>query len=319
MIFRCTQRLLKATKLPVTTEPPEPAAPLGEWYVNLVPVPFAGRSLVLYTNPTTLVCVVAPGRALHTTLPTFRRRVPALLRRLDLPGEWIDAQLSDLSETIVARTNNRRVLGSMNDLATQIWFEAERYRSFEGIDLDRLEVKLADNPHAMLGYKDATWVLAELAGVVEPRPFPHRPSPLHAAARLPTLGFDLRVRPALGDAVLNDLFAAAWPDHVARGFATVLSRSLGWVGAYVGERLIGFVNVAWDGGAHAFLLDTTVHPDHQRRGIGTALVRQAVAAAREAGAEWIHVDYEPRLDDFYEGCGFRPSAAGLIRLTRPGA
>jgi hypothetical protein len=151
MIFRCTQRLLKGTKLPITAETPESAAALGEWYVNIVPVPFAGRSLVLYTNPTTLVCVVAPGRALHTTLPTFRNRLPALLRRLELPGEWIDAQLSDLSETIVARTNNRRVLGSMNDLATQIWFEAERYRSFEGIDLDRLEVKLADNPHGMLG------------------------------------------------------------------------------------------------------------------------------------------------------------------------
>ncbi|WP_349263051.1 GNAT family N-acetyltransferase [Longimicrobium sp.] len=127
----------------------------------------------------------------------------------------------------------------------------------------------------------------------------------------------MRVRPALGDAVLNELFAAAWPAHVARGFADVFSRSLAWVGAYASQQLIGFVNVAWDGAAHAFLLDTTVHPDHRRRGIGTALVRQAVAAAREAGAEWIHVDYEPRLEDFYEGCGFRPTAAGLIHLTRP--
>jgi GNAT superfamily N-acetyltransferase len=74
------------------------------------------------------------------------------------------------------------------------------------------------------------------------------------------------------------------------------------------------VNVAWDGGAHAFLLDTTVHPDHQRQGIATALVRRAVDLARERGAHWLHVDYEPHLDGFYRGCGFRPTAAGLIAL-----
>lgn len=317
MIFRCTQRLLKGTKLAVTPEPREPTSPLGDWHVNSVPVPFAGRSLVLYTNTATLVCVVAPGRALHTTLPTFRDRLPALLRRLELPNEWIGAQLGDLADTIVARTNNRRVLGSMNDRATQIWFEAERYRSFEGIDLDALEMGLAETPLGMLGYKDASSALAELAGVVEPRPFPHRPAARRAEVPRSTHGADLRVRPDLSDEVLNQLFSAAWPDHVARGFANVLSRSLVWIGAYAREQLIGFVNVAWDGGAHAFLLDTTVHPDHRRRGVGTALVRRAIAAAREGGVEWIHVDYEPRLDEFYRGCGFRPTAAGLIRLDRP--
>jgi GNAT superfamily N-acetyltransferase len=77
------------------------------------------------------------------------------------------------------------------------------------------------------------------------------------------------------------------------------------------------LNLAWDGGAHAFLLDTTVHPDHQRRGVGTELVRRAVTAARQGGAEWMHVDYEAHLKGFYHACGFRPSPAGLIRLARP--
>ena len=65
---------------------------------------------------------------------------------------------------------------------------------------------------------------------------------------------------------------------------------------------------------HAFLLDTTVHPAWQRRGIGRELVRQATQAARERGMEWLHVDYEPHLDAFYRGCGFTPTLAGLIRL-----
>ena len=37
-----------------------------------------------------------------------------------------------------------------------------------------------------------------------------------------------------------------------------------------------------------------------------------VTAARCA---WLHVDYEPHLDGFYRGCGFRPTAAGLAALS----
>ena len=80
--------------------------------------------------------------------------------------------------------------------------------------------------------------------------------------------------------------------------------------------LLGFVNVAWDGADHAFLIDTKTRPSHQRLGLGTAVVRRAVEEAREAGCEWLFVDFEPHLERFYlESCGFRPTAAGLIRLT----
>lgn len=92
--------------------------------------------------------------------------------------------------------------------------------------------------------------------------------------------------------------------------------SLGWVTARAeNDLLIGFVNVAWDGGDHAFLLDTKTRPTHQRRGLGTAVVRRAADEARSAGCEWLHVDFLPDLAPFYfDACGFRPTAAGLIRL-----
>jgi len=123
-----------------------------------------------------------------------------------------------------------------------------------------------------------------------------------------------RISPAAANDALNALFAAAWPDHAWSDFAPVLSRSLAYVCAYQQEGLIGFVNVAWDGGIHAFLLDTTVHPEFQRRGIGRELVLRAAQAARERGIAWLHVDYEPHLESFYRSCGFRHTEAGLIRL-----
>ncbi len=92
--------------------------------------------------------------------------------------------------------------------------------------------------------------------------------------------------------------------------------SLGWVTARSRDGgLVGFVNVAWDGGDHAFLIDTKVRPDRQRQGIGTELVRIAARHAKEAGCEWMEVDFDDGLAPFYyEACGFVPTQAGLLRL-----
>jgi GNAT superfamily N-acetyltransferase len=98
-------------------------------------------------------------------------------------------------------------------------------------------------------------------------------------------------------------------------WALVNRHSLGWVCARRAEGLVGFVNVAWDGGAHAFLLDTVVATGCRRHGIGAELVAVAVRQARAAGCHWLHVDFEDRLAEFYLGrCGFRPTAAGVIAL-----
>lgn len=120
--------------------------------------------------------------------------------------------------------------------------------------------------------------------------------------------------PALSNEVLDALFADAWPDHAPRDFAPVLARSLGWIAAFAGEALVGFVLVAWDGGQHGFVLDPTVRRDHQRRGIGSQLLREAAALARERGLTWLHVDFEPALESFYRASGFAPTAAGLLRV-----
>jgi GNAT superfamily N-acetyltransferase len=111
---------------------------------------------------------------------------------------------------------------------------------------------------------------------------------------------------------LNDLFASSWVGHEWRDFEPVLGRSLGYICACRGDELIGFVNLAWDGGIHAFVLDTTVHPNVRRRGVGRRLVKLAVEEARERRVEWVHVDFVPHLREFYEfyyGCGFRRTEA----------
>jgi GNAT superfamily N-acetyltransferase len=81
--------------------------------------------------------------------------------------------------------------------------------------------------------------------------------------------------------------------------------------------LVSFVNVAWDGGDHAFLLDTKTRGAFQRRGIAAKVVQLAARHAKAAGCEWLHVDFEDldRLGSFYfDACGFHSTNAGLIHL-----
>ena len=91
--------------------------------------------------------------------------------------------------------------------------------------------------------------------------------------------------------------------------------SLGWVCMRSAGTLAGFINVAWDGGVHAFLLDTMVTTTLRKKGHATRLVEEAIKGARNSQCEWLHVDFEPHLCGFYfDACGFRRVDAGLVAL-----
>lgn len=129
---------------------------------------------------------------------------------------------------------------------------------------------------------------------------------------------EIRVDPFPSHEELDRLWRAAWQQQGPQDPRAILSRSLVHLGAFDGSELVGFVNVAWDGGVHAFLLDPCVDPSHRRLGLGTKLVRRAAELARERGAHWLHVDFESHLAGFYRDCGFHATEAGLMRL-QPGA
>jgi len=108
----------------------------------------------------------------------------------------------------------------------------------------------------------------------------------------------------------HEILEDDWKGQVER-------HSLGWVCARDGGELIGFVNVPWDGGIHAFILDTIVSGPARRRGIGTRIIAIAAAASRGAGCEWLDADFDAERSAFYfDSCVFgRP--AGLIALQEP--
>ena len=139
-------------------------------------------------------------------------------------------------------------------------------------------------------------------------------------------------RGTFDNAELNALHAEGFEHRVLDDdwWTQVNRHSLGWVcaretpdgalvdtldGALLGP-LIGFVNVPWDGGVHAFVLDTVVGERSRRGGVGAQLVAVAAREARAAECEWLHVDFDDHLREFYfDACGFTPTNAGLIQLA----
>ena len=126
-------------------------------------------------------------------------------------------------------------------------------------------------------------------------------------------------RGVVTDAEMVDLVLSHGGNASVGWWDRVRPHSLGWVAARTADGLLaGFVNVAWDGGDHAFLIDTKTRGEYQRLGIATEVVRLATEHAAAAGCEWLHVDFEPELAEFYfDACGFMPTDAGLIRLGPP--
>ena len=119
---------------------------------------------------------------------------------------------------------------------------------------------------------------------------------------------------------VNELHAEAFETRVFdesewNWTSLVQAHSLGWATARSAGQLVGFANVVWDGSVHAWIQDVMVSAQARHQGIGMSLVATAAQGARDAGCEWLHVDFEDDLGPFYVGaCGFTPASAGLMRL-----
>ena len=118
---------------------------------------------------------------------------------------------------------------------------------------------------------------------------------------------------------LNALFGDAWPNHKWTDFGPVLDSSLIHVTAYDSDKAVGFIRVSGCGTVRGFVFGPTVHPDLHRQGVGTALLNEASSAAQEHGVKTLHVEFAPRLREFYARSGFEHTAAGVRHLASPRA
>lgn len=82
--------------------------------------------------------------------------------------------------------------------------------------------------------------------------------------------------------------------------------------------VVGTARVVGDGGSIYHLCDMVVHPDHQRRGIGTRMMDALMAFVDETAPPDAYVNLMADVEGFYERWGFEataPVSRGMYRRT----
>lgn len=110
----------------------------------------------------------------------------------------------------------------------------------------------------------------------------------------------------------------AWqPESIAGAIAATTA-----IGAWDGERLIGFTRALSDGVHRAYIEDVVIDPDYRGQGIGEQLVASLVDALGDVHI--VSLFCEPERVPFYSRNGFRPSETQVMMhreagVSKPGA
>jgi GNAT superfamily N-acetyltransferase len=79
------------------------------------------------------------------------------------------------------------------------------------------------------------------------------------------------------------------------------------------NELIAFGYISGMGLQHGYMEDIIVHPLHQKKGIGQALVKKLLEEAKRIGLEIVTLTYASKHMAFYTECGFTPCPGGVWR------
>jgi Domain of unknown function (DUF6933) len=137
-ILRCTQKLLSELKLRPSDSIQQPDE-LSSWHANLLRI--GRRKCVLFTHDTTLYSFFIPGLKkpdFENIREVFRQNFFKSLIVEDIPQKHIEIFLEANREIRISKTNNRSVLGSMNDLAFQLKDKIAYEGGIENTDITKL-------------------------------------------------------------------------------------------------------------------------------------------------------------------------------------
>ncbi len=74
--------------------------------------------------------------------------------------------------------------------------------------------------------------------------------------------------------------------------------------AYESDELLGMIRVVGDGFTIVFVQDLLVFPKHQRKGVGTALLKAVLGRYPDVRQIELTTDYTPKTIAFYKSMGF---------------
>ena len=104
------------------------------------------------------------------------------------------------------------------------------------------------------------------------------------------------------------------PEVLRKGF----ENSLLTLAAYEGDQLLGIIRAVGDGYTVVFVQDILVFPEHQRKGIGTALIKALLDGYSHVRQIELATDNTPKTIAFYKSMGFcelsKIGCCGFMRI-----
>ena len=104
------------------------------------------------------------------------------------------------------------------------------------------------------------------------------------------------------------------PEVLRKGF----ENSMLTLAAYEDDRLLGIIRAVGDGHTIVFVQDILVFPEHQRKGIGTALLKALLDRYSHVRQIELATDNTPKTIAFYKSMGFcelsKIGCCGFMRI-----
>jgi hypothetical protein len=154
-ILRCTKKVLDRLP-PSSADDAEhvSSTKMGDWTANLF---FIGRQqIVLGVNNRTLLPVLLPSAPNKTFIARFVEAAGEILMAVGIDRKVVLAEMAAMGECIVAPTNDRRVLGTINDFGRALDFY------LDGRPLPEVALHLAEAPCSPIGMERPRDVAREL-------------------------------------------------------------------------------------------------------------------------------------------------------------
>ena len=115
VVLRCTQKLLARLKRPEAPADAPSTTRLGDWYGNILQI--GRRQHLLFISERSRLPVVVPIREAKRLEAVFPDAVCNVLAAVGIAAKHIADERSKMSELSFGRTNNRSLLGTLNDFA----------------------------------------------------------------------------------------------------------------------------------------------------------------------------------------------------------
>ena len=121
-------------------------------------------------------------------------------------------------------------------------------------------------------------------------------------------------------AEIEDLYrSVGWTSYLRRPglLGDAYARSLAILAAYADKRLVGIIRAVGDGVSVLYIQDLLIHPEYQRRGIGSKLLKEMLLLYPDVNQTVLLTDDTPESVGFYQTAGVQKvQAAGCCSFIR---